>query len=198
MTRPPLNQDIHIIANVITDMGGSGVFVYKNARGIRVTDNLITNTSANGIVFDTLAASDPLRRSEPVRSVEAQHNKIQNFGLTGQGIGILLKGSVHDASVLENWIGDAKVHDRKGFVNYGIMVNKDASATLSAPSEVMVAGNVTSSIRGSAGSVGLFVGPGATGVTLAGNTLDGCATYPMKITADPNGVILRANRMGSC
>jgi hypothetical protein len=198
MTTPPLNRNIDIIGNVISDVGGSGIFVYKNASDVRVTDNQIVNVSSNGIVFDTRAATDPLPYSEPVRTIEISRNSVRSFGTQGQGIGILLKGAVQKASVIENWVGEASVHGRPGLVNYGIMINKDASARLTAPSEVILARNVTSRIRGSAGSVGLFVGPGATAVTLAGNTLDGCATYPMKIAAAPGRVSRQANQVTRC
>lgn len=196
-TLTPLNKNIKIYSNTIEDCGGNGIFVYKNADDVTITGNTIDGVATDGIIFDTMAASDAVT-SEPIKNVLCQNNTVKNFGKVGQGIGILAKGDVTAAVLNNNNIRDGLLQPSGSFINYGILINKDANATLTAPQDVTISGNNIRNLQASLTSIGLQVGEGCKSVSVVGNNVSQCSNAGIYINADNSGLTVIGNNVKSC
>ena len=196
-TPTPTNRDIKIVGNSIEDCGGNGIFFYKNSHDVVVANNVIDLVSTDGIIFDTMAASDTVT-SEAISNVTITGNVVRRFGKNGQGIGILAKGAVVNLAVAENTVREGLLQPSGSFINYGILVNKDANSTRTAPKNVTISGNVVSDLTATLTAQGIQIGEGCTNVSVAGNSVRNCTGDGVYVNLAVKTISVVGNVVQSC
>lgn len=191
----PLNQTIRVSGNTITN-SSNGVFVYKNARDIEVTDNRIVHSGYDGIVFDTHAATDR-GSTEPIEDIRVTGNVVDTFGSYGYGVGILLKGEVNRARVLGNRIQNGSVNRGGVFNNYGILLTNDTGRRRGA-NDVLIEQNVISNIRSSRpnGGFGINVNGQAKRIRILRNQVSQTTNRSLVTNLPAAEIEVRQNSLG--
>jgi hypothetical protein len=194
-TPTPLNRNIYISNNTITDCGGNGVFVYKNAIGIHVHGNVVDTTANNGVAFDTMAASDTVT-TEAIASASVVGNTIRNFGKAGQGIGILFKGAITGFIADGNTISKGLVQPSGSFVNYAVLVNKDAASAGSTGG--VIANNQISDIKSTLSGLGIVIGAEVKRTAVTGNSVFDCSGAGIQVLDNAEHCSVTGNVVTQC
>lgn len=196
-TITPTNKDIEIFSNNIQDCGGSGIFIYKNAKDVTVSANLVDGVITDGIVFDTMAATDTVA-SEEIDGVTITKNKVRNFGKLGQGIGILAKGKITNIAISSNSVRDGTIQPAGAYINYGILLNKDANPVVTAPSNFTINGNPVKNIQSTLTGIGIQVGEGCANGSVVGNPVSDCPNAGIFVNQNVRNVSILSNAVKSC
>jgi parallel beta-helix repeat protein len=187
----PTNQNIKVIDNRITGCQ-NGVFIYKNARDVVISDNSIDGCWYDGIICDTKTTSDT-EVAQPNYGVTISGNTLRNTGTYGSCVGILVKGENKAISVTGNTLYDTGVNQSQVANVYGILVMQEASAN--AGHNVTVADNAIYNVQGLQIGFGIQVSD-YSNVTVSGNTVSdiknyGIYIYNAKNTAVTGNTVLR-------
>lgn len=163
------NYNISIHDNDISN-SSIGIFVYKNARNIKITRNNINMMGQDGIAIDSRAQSDATQ-SEPNYDIQVTGNIISGCGYSAPGIGIVVKGNAQEIDVADNRI--SHVGDMAGYQHLmaiGIGVVPDFSRLL--PSSVSISNNIVAKIwPGSINGHGILIAGTIPGIALKDNAL---------------------------
>lgn len=182
------NSHIDIRRNRIA-ASSNGIFVYKNARAVTITDNVIDTVGYDGIVLDTCAATDRIA-SGPIAGVRIDRNRVQRFGMYGAGIGILIKGRVIDVQGRDNVIRWGERNTGGSFRNTGLLIVRDFRH--STPAHIALHDTVIADIDSSREKSGYGVNI-LTGSDIVLDRIDVQRTSgpPVAIAADARKVVVR-------
>jgi len=163
------NNYISIHNNIIYN-SSNGIFVYKNAKSVNIHDNYIYNIGRDGIAIDTRAATDS-DISMSISNVDISRNFIRNFGISGQGIGVLLKGIVINSLIDSNVILDAAINQKViPPFNSGILIGPDFEKK--SPINVVISNNIIKNIFSEgANSFGILVNSGSENINTYSNDI---------------------------
>lgn len=197
-TPTPNNKNIHIYNNDIS-LCSNGVFVYKNASNVRVKGNDIHDVGYDGVIFDTMAATDTVV-SEPIIGVVCTGNFIDRFGMYGQGVAILYKGAVSLVDGTRNRITNGLVNSQAGMLNYAINVSNDSNPTPTGPSRVNLSGTIISSIQSSlaGGGYGINVGGVASRININNCDISGTTNHAILVGAGVSDINVNGNVGRAC
>jgi len=165
------NRDVFITQNHVEDCR-TGIFVYKGAHRVMITQNRIHATWSDGIAIDTQSAGDPAV-TYPNDSLTVAGNVITDTGALeslGKNIGLLVKGQSAEVTVSGNVIRRVGQAQPAGNDSFGILLQGDASNAN--PIRVTLTGNTVENVVSTSQSAfGLYIGESRQ-VTVTGNAVD--------------------------
>ena len=197
-TLTPHNEDVFVYDNEIS-YSSNGAFIYKNAVNVKVWNNRIHHVGQDGVIFDTMAATDSVT-SESITGADAFDNKISFFGMLDFGVGVLFKGSVNNGSAVNNTITDGAVNSLSSKTNYAINVSNDSNPTPTGPTELTLSLNSISRIASSQanGGYGINVSGVASDITIEDNSIDNTSNHAILVGPGASDISVLFNKGYRC
>lgn len=194
----PFNDGVRIYDNEIS-LCSNGVFVYKNAKNIRVCNNDIHDVGYDGVIFDTMAATDSVL-SEAIIGLLCSGNKIDRFGMYGYGVGVLFKGDVSDGVCSHNRITNGLVNAQAGLSNYAISFSNDSNPSATAPRRISVSHNLIDAINSSQANqgYGILVGGVSSAVDIAFNNISNTTNHAVLVGQSSSDINVVSNIAKTC
>lgn len=193
---------MNIINNTFYNVSAA-IAVYKNAKGINISQNSISKVGQTAIYVDALAQSDFGRfYGEKNEEILIEKNNIKDVGHAAQGAGIVFKGVGQNAIIRTNWIADVgEKIDGKNFSAFGIYVG--AGVDLVGPTNVVIENNSIKDIKSiKSTATGIYVGPDSENIRILSNTISnshytGITIFGSKsIDVANNKIELRESKFG--
>lgn len=193
----PLNRNINIYNNNVT-RSSQGIFIYKNAQVVKITNNYVYQNGYDGIICDTMAASDPVT-TEPVSDVLISGNTVDTFGMYGFGVGVIAKGAVSLLSIADNVIRNAAVNSGGSFSNYGINISADSGTGY--VSDASIHDNKISNILSSQANSGYGINVGSGGhrrLSITYNHMVGTTNHALLLGTNVDSAVVEGNTAYDC
>lgn len=198
LTLTPHNEDVFVYDNEIS-YSSNGVFFYKNAINAMAFRNRIHHVGQDGIIFDTMAATDSVV-SESINGAKAFNNSISYFGMLDFGVGVLFKGSVINGSAIDNKITHGVVNSLASKSNYAVNVSNDSNPTPTGPYSLSICSNYIKDISSSQvnGGFGINISGVASDITVFDNSIENTTNHAVLVGPGVSDIDVLYNNAKSC